>query len=352
MLTACGTTIYPTNHGNDTGGAGATGQGGASSLGTGGVSEEGVGGVTETGGVSTEGTGGSSASTDAGAVDAATPQSCAPAFPKTGSYGTTIGADSADVYYPVVGSARKGPFPIALLLQGANVARAHYAPFANGVASYGFVVVVPDHAGLLGLYAEQSEVPAVLGAMKAEDQRADSPVKGLVDGSKLVLLGHSYGGVAGLGAAQGTCNAPFCTGTFTRPTELLAGAFYGTNEGALPAPITTAPVHVALIQGSVDGQALPADAKATYGQLSDAPRALFTVEGANHYGICDVNNPAGAAADANAPTGSRPDELAAIVGAAGAFLRAAALKDPACLTYLAGANGTTDGLTTVTAVLH
>jgi hypothetical protein len=56
-----------------------------------------------------------------------------------------------------------------------------------------------------------------------------------------------------------------------------------------------------LIQGTHDGQALPADADATYAAVTHPPKAYVSIAGANHYGICDENNPSGAQVDPNAP---------------------------------------------------
>ncbi len=55
--------------------------------------------------------------------------------------------DSTDIYFPDYLELNRGnrAFPFALLLQGANVDKSFYRGFAETVASYGFVVVVPNH---------------------------------------------------------------------------------------------------------------------------------------------------------------------------------------------------------------
>jgi predicted dienelactone hydrolase len=62
-------------------------------------------------------------------------------------YTTTIAADCApaDVYYPVVPNSTAAQLPIALMLQGALVDKADYSNYVEKVASYGFVVVVPNN---------------------------------------------------------------------------------------------------------------------------------------------------------------------------------------------------------------
>lgn len=269
----------------------------------------------------------SAASTGAASVDPA------PLYAEATSYETTIPghADPADVYYPAAASA---PLPLALLLQGANVARGQYASYARRIARYGFIVVVPDHATLLGLFPEQQQVLDALAFFRAENVRTGAPLHGRVDVDTLVLLGHSFGGVAALGAVQGTCNFPFCSGSYTRPAALRAAALYGTNNGETSSTLAHGEVGVALLQGELDGKATPAAAQATYQALSTPPRALITLRGANHYGLCDVDNPSGAAADSSMPTLPQPELVARGADLAATFLRAVALGDDASKAWL------------------
>jgi predicted dienelactone hydrolase len=76
----------------------------------------------------------------------------APIFENAVSYSTTIprsdgGVDAADIYYPILSStdSNQNSLPIALFLQGALVDKSDYSTFANTVARYGFVVIVPNH---------------------------------------------------------------------------------------------------------------------------------------------------------------------------------------------------------------
>ena len=103
---------------------------------------------------------------------------------------------------------------------------------------------------------------------------------------------------------QGTCAPPLCTpGAYTRPAALRAAAFWGTTlqQGPKLFPIDTSAAPVALAQGSLDGKALPATARATYDELAK-PKMFVSIEGANHYGINDHDDPASATPDPNAPT--------------------------------------------------
>ncbi|MEP0791389.1 MULTISPECIES: alpha/beta hydrolase family protein [Cyanophyceae] len=238
----------------------------------------------------------------------ATTFSAEPLFKEVNSYTTTIATngDPADIYFPFLPDADTNTnlFPVVLLLQGALVDKADYSNFATIVASYGFVVVVPNNERTLvaptgqsvtGFFPEQQQVNDVLAYMVAEDSNPDSPVADLVDTSKLALLGHSFGGAVGLASLQDLCVPFICSGSFEQPEELVAGIFYGTNfrdppeVGVVP-PIANGGIPIGLIAGSRDGVASPSVTEETYNQIQDQPKVLITVEGANHYGITNEDN--------------------------------------------------------------
>jgi len=240
--------------------------------------------------------------------------------------------DPADIYYPNTQDSRRSSerLPFALLLQGANVDKSFYKGFAKTVASYGFVVVVPNHESNFivesGLFAEEKELNDILAFMISENATSTSPLYGKIDTGTMMLLGHSYGGVAGLYAIEGTCQPPFCFGLkFHRPASLKGGVFYGTN---LKGPIGAIPelenngIPVALIQGSRDGLAIPAEGIETFHKIENPPKAYVTIEGANHYGITDLNNPPGAKPDTNVPLIPQEDAVEAIGRWSALLLRA------------------------------
>jgi len=142
--------------------------------------------------------------------------------------------------------------------------------------------------------------------------------------------------VTGLYAIEGTCQPPFCFGLkFHRPASLKSGVFYGTN---LKGPIGAIPelenngIPIALIQGSRDGLAIPADGKETFHKIKNPPKAYVTIEGANHYGITDLNNPPGAKPDTNVPLIPQEDAVEAIGRWSALLLRA----------YIQGERNTSD----------
>lgn len=270
---------------------------------------------------------------------------------------TTIAAsgDPTDVYYPAPPDLGTGDyaFPIALMLQGAKVDKQHYASFAGEIARYGFVVVVPNHASFSvtgsGLYMETKVVAQVYEHMQTE-QTGSSPVAGKLDLGTMVLLGHSYGGVVGLQAIQNQCQFPFCVGGFQRPAALAAGAFFGTNLkppfGSIPA-VSNDGLPIALVQGDADGKAAIADTQETYEKVQDPPKAFVVVHGANHYGICNTDNPSGADADGNTPSLDQQVAVATAARWSALFLRAHVLEDAAAADYIHATGDALDDNVTV-----
>ena len=283
----------------------------------------------------------------------------APLFNDVASYTTTISANNnlADIYFPNPKDLKTGKysFPVALFLQGALVDKSNYSNYANIVASYGFIVVVPNNERLLpqfgkALAPETSQINAVLTQMLAENSNPTSPVRGVINTQKLALLGHSLGGYVGLSAIANLCLPTVCEGSFSRPKELVAGAFYGTslrdaNDEFIP--INNSGIPIALLQGTDDGRALPFRAQATYDNIKDAPKALISIIDANHFGITNTNNPLGSVPDPNNPTIEQNVAVETIARWSGLFLRASVLNDKGAYDYIYSTGDTRDPKVTV-----
>ncbi|MFN6471928.1 MAG: alpha/beta hydrolase family protein [Nostoc sp. SerVER01] len=278
-----------------------------------------------------------------------------PLFEFANSYKTTIpsNGDSADIYYPLIASSNINQIktPIALFLPGSRVDISQYSQFANIVASYGFTVIVPEHIrylpdfGFTGLLPETSQISHVIDFMLAENSNPNSPIAGTLDLDKLVLLGHSFGGAVGLTAIDNSCIYPVCEGEFQRPQQLQAAAFFATNTfvGIRKfIPIRNQGIPIALILGSQDGSSVtPETTQTSYDLIQESPKALITIEGANHYGITNINNPPGARPDPNIPTLPQEKSIETIARWSALFLLAHTLGDRGALDYV---NNTGDSL--------
>ncbi|MBD2054707.1 ScyD/ScyE family protein [Oculatella sp. FACHB-28] len=278
-----------------------------------------------------------------------------PLYDQVEHYTTTIAADgdAADVYYPVVPNATADQLPIALMLQGGLVDKADYSNYAEQVASYGFVVVVPnnertitgpDGQEITGLLADQQQVHDVLNQIRVEDTNSDSPIFEIVDTEKLGLLGHSLGGYAGLAAIQNINDPAVSSGDYTRPPELMAGVFYGTNvqssmnSGIFPS-VDNQDIPVGLIAGTLDGVSDFGEVASTYVKLQDPPKALIIVDGANHYGITNEDD---VVRDPNRPTLDQATANDTIGRWSGLFLRSHLLGDQGAFDYIYNTGGDLD----------
>ena len=264
-----------------------------------------------------------------------------PLFEQVNKYQTTIetNGDPADIYYP--DTLESNNFPVALFLQGALVDKADYANFASTVASYGFVVIVPNHFqsfpqfGLEGLLPEVSQIDDVLNYIEAENSNSTSPLERIIDTNNLALLGHSWGGAVGLSAIGNYCIPLVCNeAEFNLPEETVAGIFYGTflqdfNTGEFVA-IDNDSIPLGLISGSRDGVATPEEVRASYELIQNPPKALITVEGANHYGITNEDN----LRDPLRPTLEQDIANETIARWSGLFLRASIFDDRDAFDYV------------------
>ncbi|WP_436530341.1 alpha/beta hydrolase family protein [Actinoplanes sp. HUAS TT8] len=268
------------------------------------------------------------------------------------SYPTTINGDSADVYYPVKGSR----LPVALLLQGANVDKSNYSVYASTLASYGFVVAVPNHTrslfGTSGLYPEGAQAGWTVSWADAEDDNAASPLYKRIDENTLVLAGHSFGAATALSLSTGLCVIPFCAIANTAPSELEAVVTYGGNNTlygtSLVLPVLNT-VPVGYVQGSADGIASPSEGRTTYNLTTGTPKAFIEVAGTNHYGVTDGQNPAGAIPDTSAQTLNQATGVETIARWSAQWLLAQ-LGDSAAKKYVYTTGDAADANVTVTYV--
>jgi dienelactone hydrolase len=272
-----------------------------------------------------------------------------PLFTDVTSYTTNLSTTNgaADIYFPNPSDLKTGnySFPVALLLQGANVDKSNYSNYASTVARYGFVVVVPNNERELaplgeGLFAETSQINTVLALLRSENSNPNSPVAGVVNTEELGLLGHSFGGSVGLSAIADVCLPRFCSTQTSLPSEVKAGAFYATGLARTPnvLPVEYIPINnsipVALLKGTLDGVIPPFVTDGTYDNIQNPPKALITLTGANHYGITNTNNPSGSSSDRNIPTISQDVATETLARWSGLFLRASILNDKDAFNYI------------------
>ena len=293
------------------------------------------------------------------AVEAATFR-MEPLFSNVQQYSTDIDGDPTDIYYPIVSDPSTST-PVALLFQGAFVDQADYSIYASTVASYGFTVVVPNNLrtvalpgenSFTGLIAEQGQVRSVLDFMTLENANPGSPVAGLLDTNSLGLLGHSLGGAVGIASVQDNCFIVLCADSYSFPEEVKAGIFYATGfdfiEVGLPGvPPINNQAPIGLISGTRDSVIPLGSSVETYNNILNPPKLFVEIDGANHYGITNEDNPL---REPVRPTLEQEIATETIARWSAAFLSAYVLNDPEALAYISFFGDQQDPNVTVTDV--
>lgn len=205
-----------------------------------------------------------------------------------------IPAEKRPVYeiaaHPGADPADDGPYPVVLFSHGFAGFPEQSADLVTHLASWGFVVVAPDHverslSGLLGTAAQ--DVPELddtevlsqsLDAAVADAEAETSPLKGMLDVEQVAVIGHS----AGAGASYRTASSDDRIDALIAYSVGLGGGPDGDEE---PPPVPEVPAMV--MGGTADG-IIPFDATETVYDGLGAPKYLVTIEGAGHLVFSDL----------------------------------------------------------------
>ncbi|MFQ5435973.1 MAG: alpha/beta hydrolase family protein, partial [Anaerolineae bacterium] len=109
----------------------------------------------------------------------------------------------------------QGPYPLVILSPGFAVGTASYGWLAEHLASYGFVVIAPEHHETLDPQNElwraaitrPHDVLTVFDFVD-EQVKPGGALAGLVDAENTAVIGHSYGGYTALTAAGAQIDTP------------------------------------------------------------------------------------------------------------------------------------------------
>jgi len=272
---------------------------------------------------------------------------------------TLANGDAADVFLPSIPPGARAAFedelPVVVLLQGGLVPASQYSEYAETLARYGFVVIVPDHLRAIPPFfpspvrlTEAAVVTAALDRLAELDADPTSPVHRVADLDDAALLGHSLGGAVALFAIGDLCVFPLCQPPFTLSSSVRAAALFGTNvtTNGVTTPIDSSGVSVALLQGDLDGVAVPAEAEATY-EVLEPTRALIEFEGLNHFGITNDNVIPGTNADPLAQVADQDEGVERLARWTALWLRAELRGDQAAAQWVFELGGSPDGSVTV-----
>ncbi|RME03993.1 MAG: hypothetical protein D6812_04730 [Deltaproteobacteria bacterium] len=97
-----------------------------------------------------------------------------------------------------------GPYPLIVFSHGSNAIRLQSVFLTEHLASFGYIVVAPDHPGntfydsddiltARGAIDRPLDIRTVIDTILAMDEAGTFPVGGIVDETKIGMTGHSYG---------------------------------------------------------------------------------------------------------------------------------------------------------------
>ncbi len=249
--------------------------------------------------------------------------------------------DNTDIYIPNAEVIDK-KFYLIVILQGSDLSKKNYSIVSNMICRYGFIVAIPDHfkESFTGrhLYSEQNATNEIVNKIFSLSKQRDSTMYSMLDDSKFILLGHSYGAGCGLFMINNECRSPFCTTEYTRPDDLSGGIFFGVSLkypfGDWYFDIDNNRIPIMLIAGDNDGAVKYDYAKETFVHILSPPKIFITIIGANHYAINDSNPPAGADADKNKSKIDQNLSLEIISELTVSFINGFILRDERWKAYL------------------
>ena len=193
--------------------------------------------------------------------------------------------------HPGAKPAADGPYPVVLFSHGFAGFPEQSADLVTHLASWGFVVIAPDHverslSGLLGTAAKgvtPREDPEVLSASLdavIADAKADgSPLGGLLDLDKVAVAGHSAG-----------ASAAYLTASSDDRVKAFIAYSVGTgrpdaNGKVAERPVPDVPGMVMI--GSADGIIEPSASQKVYEGM-EPPKYLVEIADAGHLVFSDI----------------------------------------------------------------
>ncbi len=132
-----------------------------------------------------------------------------------------------------------GPYPLVILSPGFSIGTSAYAWLAEHLASYGFILIAPEHHEHLdpqdqlwrATIARPQDIRTLL-AYVDEQTMPGGAFEGLIDPEQVAVIGHSYGGTTALAAAGARLDTErfqaHCQGALAEedPNAFLCGQLY------------------------------------------------------------------------------------------------------------------------------
>ena len=187
------------------------------------------------------------------------------------------------VHHPTGGDG--GRYPLIVFSHGIGANAGAFRAILEDIASAGYVVAAPDYplssSGAPGGpvvtdVAEQTRDIAFLIDQLLDAAGDLGPLRGVIDGERLGIVGHSLGAITTLGAGYSEC----CAVSGVDAAVAWAGLLFGL-EGEDPVDPERDGPPLLLVHGNADNTIIYDNAASVLRSVR-APRSLVTVFGGDH----------------------------------------------------------------------
>jgi predicted dienelactone hydrolase len=177
-----------------------------------------------------------------------------------------------------------GPFPLVIFSQGYDISAEAYSWLLDAWARAGFVVAdptypltdpsTPEGVNESDIVNHPGDLRFAISALLAARHDNRSVLDGLMDPSRVAIIGHSDGGDVTLAAAADSC----CRDSAVKAAVILSGAELAAFGGSY---YSAGSVPLLVVQGSADTVNVPGCSAQLYDQ-APAPKYYLNIAGAEH----------------------------------------------------------------------
>lgn len=238
----------------------------------------------------------------------------------TSSLGASI---PLDIYPPQPLFEEDDSSSVILILQGVEIDKSEYAAIATELTRHQFWVIVPNcyPVGRDYLCPEESSATKAIASLQSSSSQA---LKNALQ-RRVILLGHSAGGIAAFGA--------LATDSPQLLTELMAIVVYGSSALSNTSYISLLP-PILMLSGNKDSVVPQELSRSAFQRIPASAKTFIELTGLNHYSINDSEQPIGAPPEDNKADFSNQESVRSIAYLLKSFVQNVKSQQENWLSYL------------------
>jgi len=198
------------------------------------------------------------------------------------------GEYEVSIYYPAINSGvsqppdkSRAPYPAIVFAHGWLTSKELYTWISNCCAAQGYVTLlftVPDPASLEAFQQSVTGITRSIDYLLAQNQ--DGLLKGLINTSRIGVMGHSMGAMAVLVATAEDSRI--------KAAVSLAPGYFGSTTEKYVEACKSIRVPIQFQAGSLDEICPPAAVEVYYNAVRIPPKEIIVINGADHIQFSDA----------------------------------------------------------------